>query len=126
MFFIGNLKQDWIKHEVLLTEFLLFMPCKGVRGKDVDQEVLSDATIWLNNRTIHVELETDSKSTIRVEAHKKHNDLVLWIATAELWLEGIKEKTKEICSRCLYTTVDRCTDIWDDAIGRQARVDKLC
>ncbi|NQT16811.1 MAG: hypothetical protein HQ582_28900 [Planctomycetes bacterium] len=125
MFFIGNLKHDSIRHEVLLTEFLLFTPCKQVRGGDVDQEIVPDATIWLNNRTIHVELETDSKSTIRVGVHKKHNDLVLWIAAAELWLERIKEETTEIHSRSLYTTVGRCTDIWDDAMGRQVCVDKL-
>jgi len=74
---------------------------------------------------MHVELETGSKSRIRVGAHKKHNDFVLWIATTELRLEGIKEKTKEIRSRCLYTIVARCTETWDDGNGRQVSVDKL-
>src|SRR3990172_5220368 len=39
-YFARNIKTDLVLHEVLVSEFLLFMDCKMVRGADVEDRLL--------------------------------------------------------------------------------------
>jgi len=62
-------KADTIRHEVILSRILLDWGYACVRGKDVDQKLLPDATILDG---LHVELDTGSMNHGRVESRLRN------------------------------------------------------
>lgn len=117
-----SVKTDWVRHEVLLTEFLLrTRPESIVRGNDVDPEVRPDAEIVRNGLTVNVELDTGEcgyeQVMRRFRVYRDVDDLVLWVTLSEARMAGLMHRADMISSTALFTTLD--SDVWCDLNGKQ-------
>ena len=114
---------------MLVTESLLFLDCRFVRLKDVDQDLLPDATIWLGKHKIHLEVETGANrpSQIPFEKYDGGRYLVLWIAMTDARMQGIIQEAQKfpIGARSLFTTKEHCAKRFRDVYGKWMSVDEL-
>ena len=121
VYFIGNIKTDLLYHETRLTEFLFRIGGRCARGQDVDPDLLPDATLWLDGKTLQIELDTGDVPYKRVldryEVYAGHETDVLWIAPTETRMEGLRQRSSIIADKAMFTTYDKCLSEWVDAQG---------
>lgn len=89
-------KADTVRHEEILSRILLDWGYACVRGKDVDQKLLPDATILDG---LHIELDTGSMNHGRVESRLRNYidslDPVIVITASP-------KRKREILRRCAF------------------------
>lgn len=129
VYFNGSLKIDHLKHEVLLTDFLLLY--EGVefcRLWDVDQQVRADAEMVLNGMKFFVELDTGEVSLGRVEKRWENysgvSDYLLVVTSSETRLRNLVEHSSEVRGIALFTTLDEVKEepygeVWLDCFGKR-------
>lgn len=126
MYFGGVIKPDLLYHETRLSQFLLKKAERCLRGSDVDQETLPDATAWINGRRLHVELDTGevpySRVLERFQVYAAQPDDVLWITSTESRMEGLRQRAGMIADKAMFTTYERCLKGWTTYQGDAIRV----
>lgn len=124
-------KQDHLRHEVLLTDFLLLYPeAEVVRGWSVDKRVRPDAEMTLFGRRFFVELDTGEQSYAQVQRRQRQayadvQDFLLYVTMSERRLEGLLTHADQVKGIALFTTLDKAKSdprgpIWVDGFGETA------
>ncbi|MCA9051382.1 MAG: hypothetical protein KDA89_21740 [Planctomycetaceae bacterium] len=127
-------KPDHLEHELRLTDFLLHYPTAGIlRGPEVDDRIRPDATMHLDGRTFHVELDTGLESHSQVRRRQQIGytgveDFVLYVTLSErrcdTLIRNVHDAAKPIA---LFTTLQSAVrnprgEIWRDAFGKSASI----
>ena len=102
VYFCDDLREDLVRHEVLVTQFILdTRPDRWVRLWDVDSRFHADAELWFGDTKVYVELDTGQTPYRRVWwKFKKYGErlgdkeLVVWVCLAEYRLKGLKRRAK--------------------------------
>jgi len=115
-------------HEVLLTEFFLDFPQATVkRGKHVDKDLRPDGTMFLNGRTIHLEMDmgTESHTAVkrRFQAYKGCKDMVVWITLSKTRMENLMKRADVMGDIALFTILG--SDTWIDLQKNRVSVHEL-
>jgi hypothetical protein len=123
-------KEDHMRHEVLLTDFLLRYPQASVRrGYDVDQPIRADAEMVLNSRRYFVELDTGEMTHRQVRqrwsVYRDVTDFLLVVTSSESRLEGLRRNAEAVAGIALFTTLTAAMEsplgeIWIDCAGNRA------
>ncbi|MCA9047180.1 MAG: hypothetical protein KDA89_00530 [Planctomycetaceae bacterium] len=127
-------KADHLEHELCLTDFLLKYPTADiVRGPEVDDRIRPDATMQLDGRTFHVELDTGLESHSQVRRRQQLGytgveDFVLYIALSERRCEALIRNVHDAAKPiALFATLQTAVrsprgEIWRDAFGKSASI----
>ena len=121
-------KSDHLRHELLLTDFLLCYPeFAVVRGWLVNQRIRPDAEMRNGETKLNVELDT-GKQTYRMvqrrqkEAYADEQDLLLYVTLTERRMAGLIQHSEAVKDIALFTTLERVQadpdgEIWVDWFG---------
>ncbi len=122
-------KPDMLRHEVLLTDFLLLYGTARVRrGYDVDESIRPDAELWLSGRKFNVELDTGELSHRQVEErwslYRNVKEYLLVVTCSQARLEGLLQCAEPVSGIAMFTTLDAAKDsphgeIWVDCFGNR-------
>jgi len=118
---------DLLRHEVLLTDFLLLYPKAAItRGYKVDKSVRADAEMVLGGRKFFVEFDTGEMTYARVQRrwtrYRSTSDFLLVVTRSERRLEGLLNHSERVSQIALFTTLDKVKqspygEIWIDCFG---------
>ena len=128
-------KHDNLRHEVLLTEFLLpFKDAQIVRGYDVRHDLRPDAVMTLFGQEYLVEMDTGSMSyrdilRKRFSKYEQFGGIVLWVCLTETRKEGLRSRAERVRHNALFTTLfahltEPFGGVWIDYDGQIASVEK--
>lgn len=125
-------KSDQLRHDILLTDFLLCYPeARVVRGWEVDPRLRPDATMSLDGQDFHIELDTGSESYRKVRERQTVyagvKELVLYVTQSDRRLEGLLRQSEAIKEMALFTTLRQVLaephgDIWRDWFGNRTGI----
>lgn len=121
-------KPDQLRHELLLTDFLLCYPEADVlRGWLVNKRIRPDAEMMLQGRLFYVELDTGHQSYSQVRRRQRVyagvEELLLYVTLKQSRKAGLIRASKSVSSIALFTTLaqvqtDPCGAIWESCSGR--------
>jgi hypothetical protein len=126
-------KYDQLRHELLLTDFLL---CYGeadtLRGWAVDRRLRPDAEMTLDGYFYNVELDTGEQTHAQVRrrqaAYAGTDNFLLYVTTSTKRLDGLRKNVHDAVKRiALFTTLDQAIanprgDIWVDSEGERTAI----
>lgn len=126
-------KSDQLRHEVLLTDFLLlYGDAETVRGWHVDRTLRPDAEMRLHGLLYYVELDTGHMSLSQIrkrqEAYRGASNLVLYVTLGtQVRLRNLMRTSERIEQIGLFTTFsqamnDPCGRIWQNRQGEQLSI----
>ena len=129
-----NPKLDNLRHEVILTEFLLaYKHAQVVRGYEIQNDLYPDAVMTLSGQEYLVELDTGSMNykDIMRKRNKKYETfegIVLWVALTEARKEGLRRRAESVKHNALFTTLlehlqNPHGSIWTDYEGQKTNVE---
>lgn len=122
-------KHNNLRHEVLLTDFLLLYPDAAiVRGYDVDRKIRPDAEMSFDNGKKHhfVELDTGhvryNKLKERWKAYGNTKDLLLVVTSTQKRLQNLLKHSQRVAHIAVFTTLAEARKnphgkIWIDTSG---------
>jgi hypothetical protein len=126
-------KYDQLRHELLLTDFLLGYP-EGdtLRGWAVSRRLRPDAEMTLGEYFYYVELDTCEQSYAQVRRRQARyagvEDYLLYVTTSQKRLEGLRRHAHEAVKKiALFTTLDEAQRdphgaIWIDCLGEKTSI----
>ena len=119
-----------LRHEVLLTDFLLLYPQAIVRrGYAVDETIRPDAELTFGSRRLLVELDTGEMTHRQVQqrwsVYRGVEDLLLVVTCSPTRLENLRRTCEAVANIALFTTLDQAKpspfgEIWIDHFGNKA------
>jgi hypothetical protein len=126
-------KYDQLRHELLLTDFLLCYPeADTLRGWAVNRRVRPDAQITLADYFYYIELDTGEQSHAQVRRRQARyagvEDFVLYVTLSPRRLEGLRRHAHEaVRSIALFTTLDEVQrdphgPVWIDVHGERTAI----
>lgn len=126
-------KYDQLRHELLLTDFLLAYPdADTLRGWAVNRRLRPDAEMTLDGYFYFVELDTGEQTYAQVRRRQSRYlgtaDYVLYVTQSDRRLEGLRRHAHDAVKRiALFTTLDAVLreprgQIWIDAHGERTSI----
>lgn len=125
-------KSDQLRHEVLLTDFLLGYPdAEVVRGLTVNDRIRPDAEMVLGGRKFYVELDTGEMNHSRVQqrhaAYAGVQDFLLFVTLSAARMPRLIAGAEAVREIALFTTLEQAMreprgEIWVDAFGIRASI----
>jgi hypothetical protein len=126
-------KYDQLRHELLLTDFLLAYPeADTLRGWAVDRRLRPDAEMTLDGYFYYVELDTGEQTHSQVRRRQASyagtEDYVLYVTSSAKRLEGLRKNVHETVKRiALFTTLEEALanprgEIWIDSQGERTAI----
>jgi hypothetical protein len=126
-------KYDQIRHELLLTDFLLGYPeADTLRGWAVNRRLRPDAEMTLGDYFYYVELDTGEQTHAQVRRRQARyagvEDFVLYVTMSPKRLESLRRHAHEAVRKiALFTTLadaqrDPRGPIWVDCLGETAAI----
>jgi hypothetical protein len=126
-------KYDQLRHELLLTDFLLKYPEADVlRGWAVNRRLRPDAEMTLDDYFYYVELDTGEQSYAQIRRRQARysgvEDFLLYVTSTEKRRDGLRNHTHEaVRSIALFTTLDAALrdprgEIWIDCQGERTAI----
>jgi hypothetical protein len=126
-------KYDQLRHELLLTDFLLGYPEGDVlRGWAVNRRLRPDAELTLDGYFYFVELDTGEESLAQVRRRQARylgtEDYVLFVTLSPRRLEHLRQRAHEaVKGIALFTTLDEALreprgEIWIDCQGERTSI----
>ena len=125
-------KADHLRHELLLTDFLLCYPEADVlRGWLVNKRIRPDAEMRINGRLFNVELDTGHQSYAQVRRRQQRyagvQDLLLYVTLKSSRLAGLIRNSNAVQSIALFTTLSQAQanpfgEIWKSCSGRSGSI----
>jgi hypothetical protein len=126
-------KYDQLRHELLLTDFLLGYPeVDTLRGWAVNRRLRPDAEMTLGDYFYYVELDTGEQSYAQVRRRQARyagvEDYVLYVTTTGKRLDGLRRQAHEAVKRiALFTTLADAQrephgEIWTDCLGEKTAI----
>lgn len=124
-------KSDQLRHEALLTDFLLCYPeAELVRGPFVDSRIRPDAELTFpDGRFFYVEFDTGLQSHSAVlrrqrDAYRDVQQMVLYVTTSQRRLSGLVAHAELVKDIAVFTCLedvlrDPQGEIWIDAQGNR-------
>jgi len=112
-YFCEDLREDLVRHEILVTQFILDMrPDRWVRLWDVDGKFHADAELWFGKTKVYIELDTGQTPYRRVWRKFKRygellgeQELVVWVCLSEHRLSGLKRRGKAINGKGVFSVL---------------------
>ena len=130
--FCNTWKPSKLRHELLLTDFLLCYPkATIVRGWRVDKRIRADAEMMLDGRKFFVELDTGEQSYRQVRdrqlSYAGVQDFLLYVTLSERRLQGLLGQADAVKGIALFSTlrrvqVDPAGEVWTDCYGGRAAI----
>lgn len=131
----ARFKVDNLRHEVLLTEFLLaFLDGDIVRGYDLHEKQRPDAKFTSDGKTYFVELDCGTMNyqhiiSKRFRKYEDYEGLVLWVALTDVRKEGLRSRASIVSHNALFTTLNASLmnpygGVWQDYEGNITSVEK--
>lgn len=128
-------KHDNLRHEILLTEFLLpFIDAEIVRGYEIRLPQRPDAKMTINGLVYLVEMDcgTMSYRDIVQKRFKKYEDydgIVLWVCPTDVRKQGLIDRAERVKHNALFTTfaatlTEPFGGVWVDYDGQISSVPK--
>ena len=126
-------KYDQLRHELLLTDFLLSYPeSTTLRGWAVTRRLRPDAEMTLGGYFYYVELDTGEESYAQVRRRQARyagvGDYVLYVTLSTRRLDGLRRHAHEAVKPiALFTTLadaqrDPHGPIWIDCLGEETAI----
>jgi hypothetical protein len=126
-------KCDQLRHELLLTDFLLLYPeADTLRGWAVNRRLRPDAEMTLAGYFYRIELDTGEQTFAQVRRRQARyagiEDYLLYVTLTEKRLEGLRRHAHEAVKRiAMFTTLagaqrDPHGEIWIDCLGEKAAI----
>jgi hypothetical protein len=126
-------KYDQLRHDLLLTDFLLNYPEADVlRGWAVNRRLRPDAEMTLDGFFYHVEMDTGEQSYAQVRRRQSRysgiKDFVLYVTTSPKRLDGLRKNVHDaVLPIALFTTLDDALrephgEIWIDCQGERTSI----
>lgn len=126
-------KYDQLRHELLLTDFLLLYPeADTLRGWAVNRRIRPDAELTMGDYFYFVELDTGEQSYAQVRRRQARyagvEDFLLYVTSSRSRLEGLRRNAhQEVRKIALFTTlVDVQADphgtVWTDCLGEKTAI----
>lgn len=125
-------KADQLRHEVLLTDFLLCYPESDVlRGWLVNRRIRPDAEMTWKDRLFYVEFDTGHESYSQVRRRQRVysgiQDILLYVTLTKTRMAGLIRNSRAVKSIALFTTLelakrDPFGPIWTSSNGRQGSI----
>lgn len=106
-----NPKQDNLRHEVLLTEFLIpFFGAKIVRGYETDRTLRPDAEVTINGNKYLIEQDCGTMSYHdilhkRFKKYEGYEGIVLWVTLTDARMDGLRRRAERVKDSALFTTL---------------------
>jgi hypothetical protein len=119
-------KEDNLKHEVMLTEFLLpFMPAAEiVRGPYCDRKILADAELTFGDHKFYIEMDTGTVDHKRqqkrwAKCYSHVGDYLLVVTSSTTRMKNLIRNAAAVHSIALFTTFAQACEhpfgeIWTD------------
>ena len=125
-------KADQLRHELLLTDFLLCYPETDVlRGWLVNRRIRPDAEMTKDGRLFYVEFDTGHESYAQVRRRQKVyagvQDILLYVTMTKTRMAGLIRNSDSVKSIALFTTLEQVMsnptgDVWKSCGGRQGKI----
>jgi hypothetical protein len=126
-------KYDQLRHELLLTDFLLGYPeADPLRGWAVNRRLRPDAEMTLGDYFYYVELDTGEQTHAQVRRRQARyagvEDYVLYVTLSPKRLDGLRRNAHDaVKSIALFTTLadaqrDPHGEIWIDCLSERTSI----
>lgn len=126
-------KYDQLRHELLLTDFLLNYPEGDVlRGWAVNRRLRPDAELTLGDYFYYVEMDTGEQSYTQVRRRQSRysgvEEFLLYVTLTARRLEGLRKNAHAAVKQiAMFTTLDEAIrdprgQIWIDCQGERAAI----
>ena len=112
-YFCDDLREDLVRHEILVTQFILDLrPDRWVRLWDVGKKLHADAELMFGETKMYVEMDTGQTPYRRVWRKFKRygellgdNELVVWVCLAEYRLNGLRRRGNLLRGRGVFSVL---------------------